>query len=466
MTSLKSHHPTSFSSRPLCHSRAQGRISRPSLTTGVLATRRTAPRRGTHGRAHTASSCRTPIRDPWWGKGNWGAFDFGPARTNSIPPTIALRWKPASASKTDLRSNHLEHLLHPFTSTCTAVMSSQSSFTSPRASFMSSRPFLMSSRPFLMSSRALSVSSRAKPRDPKHPYPKQAQSHHQHPSPSSPTSVPRLPRLRSGTQGPTGAATPTNLLHTPTHPFTNLACRGVSRGRPPGRSYTPHPSGNNPLFRRAGLRSGTHGGRAKVRGHTQTTTTPFPLSFTVFPDSDRGPRGLRARLIHQPRRNLIRTFTNHPCRGVSCGRPPGRSYSPHPSGNNPLFRRAGLRSGTHGGRAKVLGHTQTTTTPFPLSFTVFPDSDRGPRGLRARYPKPASHPHTRTPANHACRGVGTCAPAGDEGNAATPPTCHPLPTSGILPNRLPRLRSGTQGRRGYPHQPATHPQPDAGQTHW
>ncbi len=82
----------------------------------------------------------------------------------------------------------------------------------------------------------------------------------------------------------------------------------------------------------------------------------------------------------------------------------------------------------------------------PPSSSPTKIGDPGQRG----YPHQPPYPHTRTPANHSCRGASCGHPPGQTGNAATPPTFRPLPTSGIPPNRLPRRRSGTQGDAATP----------------
>ncbi len=104
--------------------------------------------------------------------------------------------------------------------------------------------------------------------------------------------------------------------------------------------------------------------------------------------------------------------------------------------------------------------------------SVFPDSDRGPRGRRARLPPPTFH--ATTPSTHPTgvlptRRAPIVSPHSDAGpvptvghgtGADTPPTCHqphtPPPSCPPSSPRTP-MRGGTHGEardgRGYPHQP-------------
>ncbi len=112
------------------------------------------------------------------------------------------------------------------------------------------------------------------------------------------------------------------------------------------------------------------------------------------------------------------------------------------------------------GPGAVRGYSHQPATPYPhpaFSRPVVPDSDPVPtvgRGTGAVIPTnlpPLTHirhsrdPSCRTPIRYPRWGAGRA--------RLSPPTCRPLPTSGIPPNRLPRRRSGTQGRAATPTTP-------------
>ncbi len=103
------------------------------------------------------------------------------------------------------------------------------------------------------------------------------------------------------------------------------------------------------------------------------------------------------------------------------------------------------------GSGARLSH-QLPPSSSPTSKTRLPRLRSGTQGGAATPTNPL-HNHTPTLAKPTCRGASCGHPPGRTGSAATPPTFRPLPTSGIPPNRLPRLRSGTQGSAATPTSP-------------
>ncbi len=217
------------------------------------------------------------------------------------------------------------------------------------------------------------------------------------PNPSSPTSVPRLPRLRSGTQG--SAATPTNALHNHTRTPANHPRRGRSRTAPvrTGNAATPPTSrpSHNRHFRDPSCRTPIRypwwgAGRARI---PPPTCRPLPTSGIPpnrLPRRRSGTQGSAATPTN-PLHNHTPTLAESPCRGASCGHPPGRT-----------------------------GNAATPTYLPPLTHN-----------------RHSPNPSCRTPIRYPWWGAGRA--------RIPPPTSRPLPTSGIPPNRLPRRRSGTQG---------------------
>ena len=177
-------------------------------------------------------------------------------------------------------------------------------------------------------------------------------------------------------RGP-GAATTTHTAITRT---------GVSCGRPmAGRARLPRTT----LVRRAGLRSGTHGGARVGRANTTThTVMPDPLPrlprlrsgahhhspyrrSIVVPDSDPVPtvgRGPRA---------ATTTHTAIRRTGVSCGRPvwTGAATTTTRLATEVSSYRTPIRYPRWGaGRTRLPPHTLSS----PATSLVSPDSDRGP----------------------------------------------------------------------------------------
>ncbi len=239
----------------------------------------------------------------------------------------------------------------------------------------------------------------------------------------------------------------------PTRSPANRACRGASRGHPPGWTGAATPNNLSPL---------TH-----IR-HSPNPSSPTPIG-------DPGGRGYPHQPATQP----------HP------GAPPS-----HTTGIL-ATRRAGPRSGTHGaGYGRGYPHQPPTHYPHPpFPQPVVPDPDPVPtvgRGTGAATP-PTSHPlptsaipptrragatqyprwgtgRARLPpsTSHPATPPSPVVPDSDPvpmargTGAATPPTSHTLPTSGVLPTRragATRYPRWGAGRARLPHQPATQPHP-------
>ena len=170
-----------------------------------------------------------------------------------------------------------------------------------------------------------------------------------------------------------------------------------------GSGATPNPrprhsrQGDHTLPRRAGLRSGTHGGREAEQGHAQSTTTPLPPGRSHAPSSCRTPiryprwagGGAGPRPIHDhatPAREITPSLVvpyPDPVPRVG-GRRSRATPNPQPrQGDHTLTRLTGLRSGTHGGREAKRGHTHITITLLPPGRSHAPSSCRTP----IRYPR-------------------------------------------------------------------------------